>query len=547
MNDRKLRLGILLDSFHVPAWTYRSIERIVNSTHSEFSIVILNESANIKSGDHRVWKNKNTIIYQFLNTVDEKIFLRNQNAVELKDVKELLSSVPIIKVTPVKKGSIFFFEHSDIEKISALGLDILIKNGFETLQGDILSASRYGVWSYCFEGYPEGFWEVVETLPETSIGLRVLSKEENCRRILYSSTLSTYPFSPARNRNRSLWLASSFLPRQIALLHRLGEIDFFAELKQYSKNDSLIIHKKHETPPSNYLSFWLSTKLLIKIILEIFSRIFYVDAWFLMVDFNAKISLPSADFKEIIPPKGRFWADPMVIRKNDRFYVFIEEFVYKNKKGHISVIEVDQQGNYSKPLRVLEKEYHLSYPCVFEWNDQFYMVPESAENKTIDLYECMEFPSRWEFKICLMDNIKAVDTTLFYYQGIWWLFAGISENEGSFPEVELYLFFSKNLFTNDWKSHPKNPVVSDVRKARPAGKIFLKDGKMFRPSQDGSKTYGYGFNLNEILVISETEYIEENVVSIIPNWDKRILGTHTYGVDGNFKIIDAYTRKRRFF
>jgi hypothetical protein len=145
-----------------------------------------------------------------------------------------------------------------------------------------------------------------------------------------------------------------------------------------------------------------------------------------------------------------------------------------------------------------------------------------------------------------MENLKAVDTTVIFHQGKWWLFTGISENEGAFPEVELFLFFSEDLFTGQWTPHPKNPIVSGVTKARPAGRIFTRDGKLFRPSQDCSKTYGYGFDLNEVLVLSESEYKEEKVLSVRPDWDKKILATHTYGAVGKFRVIDAYTRRRKF-
>jgi hypothetical protein len=265
-----------------------------------------------------------------------------------------------------------------------------------------------------------------------------------------------------------------------------------------------------------------------------------------MFNLGATGPVPFKDFKKIVPPKDRFWADPNVVQKDNRYFVFIEEYALKTKKGHLSVFEVDQSGKHSLPVRILEKEYHLSYPFVFESNGRYYMVPESAENKTIDLYECTEFPYKWVQKMSLKENIKAVDTTLLFYQGKWWLFTGISENEDSFPEVELFLFFSDDLFTRDWKPHPLNPIISDVKRARPAGRIFMKDRKLFRPSQDCSKTYGYGFDLNEIKILSETEYVEESAVAVRPDWDKNIFATHTYGIEGQFQIIDACSKRRKF-
>jgi hypothetical protein len=246
-----------------------------------------------------------------------------------------------------------------------------------------------------------------------------------------------------------------------------------------------------------------------------------------------------------MPSKDRFWADPHPVWVDGKYYIFVEEFSRRRNKGHISVIELDESGHWKKPAKVLEKSYHLSYPFVFKWSGKFYMVPESAENKTVDLYECTHFPCQWELRQTLLQDVRAVDSTLVYHSNKWWLFTAISENQAAAPNVELFLFFTDDLFSNEWKAHPQNPIVSDVKSARPAGRIFMRDGKLFRPSQDCSQGYGYGFDLNEIEVLSETEYREKRALTVRPNWDKRILATHTYANDGNLTVIDAFTNTPR--
>jgi hypothetical protein len=141
-----------------------------------------------------------------------------------------------------------------------------------------------------------------------------------------------------------------------------------------------------------------------------------------------------------------------------------------------------------------------------------------------------------------MENVSAVDTTLIHHSDKWWLFTAIAENDAAAPNVELFLFYSDDLFSGDWKSHPGNPIISDVKSARPAGSLFAEGAKLFRPSQDCSKSYGYGFDLNEIEILSETEYREKKVLSIRPNWDKKILGTHTFATCGNLTVIDVLTK-----
>ena len=546
MNQGKFRLGILLDSYQIPVWVYHSIERIINSNPVELSIIVLNECQSNESENANDLKNKRTIIYQIFNAIDKRIFIKEHNALKIVNAENLLSGVPSIKVKPIKKGMIDYFETAVIDKIRGYGLDILVKLGFNTLRGEILTAAKYGVWSYRFDGDPPGFWEVVKSHPETRSDLIVLNEEANGGRTIYSSSSFTYPFSPARNNNCALWKSSSFLPRQIALLFLLGEKKFFLETDKYCVGNAPRSSKGTETPPTNLLCLWLIAKLLIRIIRELFSRMFYVDGWFLMFDLGSNGSIPYKDFIKIVPPKDRFWADPNIIQKDSRYYIFAEEYLLKTRKGRISVIELDQFGKHSMPVPILENEYHLSYPFVFKLKDHFYMVPESAANRTIDLYECIEFPNKWVHKITLMENIKAVDSTLLFYRGKWWLFTGISENEGSFPDVELFLFYSDDLFTRKWKPHPLNPIVSNVKKARPAGRIFSNDGDLYRPSQDCSKTYGYGFDLNKILVLSENEYREETTISVRPDWDKKITAIHTFGIEGPFRIVDAYAKKRKF-
>jgi hypothetical protein len=249
-------------------------------------------------------------------------------------------------------------------------------------------------------------------------------------------------------------------------------------------------------------------------------------------------------------PSDRFWADPFVVTKGDKHFIFVEELLYKKNKGHIAVIEIDNEGNCISSKKILEKSYHLSYPFLTKFDDTYYMIPETGENKTIELYKCIEFPYRWEFVMNLMENTSTADATLFYYNNKWWLFCCVDDSglhEGLLDE--LHLFYSDTLFSKNWKSHPGNPISSDTRTARPAGEIFIRDNKIYRPSQDCSGIYGRGMNLNEIVKLSETEYEEVVVKKVFPQDDSAFMGTHTFNASDAIKVIDGfqYRRRRRFF
>jgi hypothetical protein len=175
------------------------------------------------------------------------------------------------------------------------------------------------------------------------------------------------------------------------------------------------------------------------------------------------------------------------------------------------------------------------------------MIPETGGNRTIDLYKCTEFPGKWVFVKNIMDNFNAVDSTLFYHNNKWWLFTVIDKIDSvTAVSPELYLFYTDDFLSENWTSHPQNPIVSDVRSARPAGKIFIKEEKIYRPSQDCSGRYGNSFDINQILTLTETEYSEKKIIKVKPEWDISLKGTHTFNFDGNFTIIDAYSFRKRF-
>jgi hypothetical protein len=188
----------------------------------------------------------------------------------------------------------------------------------------------------------------------------------------------------------------------------------------------------------------------------------------------------------------------------------------------------------------------MSYPFIFKIDGAFYMIPETSRNRTIQLFKCTAFPDKWEFERNLMTDLSAVDSTVFYHAGKWWLFTSIDQTDNSVGNsTELFLFFTDDIFSAEWHGHPLNPVISDIRNARMAGKIFVENGMIIRPSQDCSVRYGRGFSLNQITKLSMEEYEEKEIIQVEPFWDKNIRGTHTFNFDKDFTVIDIYSFRNR--
>ncbi len=247
---------------------------------------------------------------------------------------------------------------------------------------------------------------------------------------------------------------------------------------------------------------------------------------------------------KIIPPKEVFQADPFIIFKNNKYYVFYEELKFADYHGYLAVAELDiKSGKLTHAKTILKLDYHLSYPFVFEENNTFYMIPESGDNHSIDLYECTSFPYQWQKKKTLIDNIQAVDSTLLKHDDAWYLFTS-EKITGAYYDDELSIYKTQNLFNQPFEKLYDDPVISDVKSARMAGKFIHREGDILRLSQNSGKRYGYRTNINKILQI-EGGYKEEKIATI--DCDKKALGFHTYNEAEGIAVGDQLIARFDFY
>ena len=273
--------------------------------------------------------------------------------------------------------------------------------------------------------------------------------------------------------------------------------------------------------------------VLIKVI-----KFLFMGRWYICVKkVNPSCPHKNVKFKIITSPKNRFYADPFIIKKNTINYIFYEDYRYEKEKGVISCISIDESGSFNQYPAIVERDYHLSYPFVFELNNQIYMIPETSGNKTIEMYKAIDFPEQWVLEKVLLKNINAVDATMIKHNHLYWLFAGVAEDGKDF-NTNLHLYYATSPF-GPWKPHPSNPVVSDSRRARPAGQLFYEENMLMRPGQDCSLFYGRAVWINRIETLNETEYREIPARKIKPSVLSGNIGIHTINCNEDYVVIDC--------
>jgi hypothetical protein len=240
---------------------------------------------------------------------------------------------------------------------------------------------------------------------------------------------------------------------------------------------------------------------------------------------------------------GHFYADPFPFEWQGRHFIFVEDYPHAAGKAVISVMEVGETGATPTPRQVLEEPYHLSYPQVFERDGAIWMLPEASAGNRLTLYRAERFPDRWAREAILLDGMAISDATLLEEGGRLWLFATDRDGHGSTSDT-LAVFHAPSL-KGPWTPHRMNPILIDRRKARPGGAFQRIGGRIVLPVQDGTKGYGGGLGLSELLQLDEDGVRLSDPVPVRPEGDWPYPQIHTLNRAGRLEVIDGIAAVRR--
>jgi hypothetical protein len=214
---------------------------------------------------------------------------------------------------------------------------------------------------------------------------------------------------------------------------------------------------------------------------------------------------PVLTAEDVTDTSAKFVADPFLTRQNSTWYLFFEVYDRRSKQGDIGVATSYDAEKWTYEKIVLDEPFHLSYPYVFEWQQDYYLIPESHETNSIRLYKAIDFPFRWSFIDTLIEGRDFLDPSIAYFRERWWIFVSEVGND------TLRLYYSENL-AGPWKEHPKSPIIrGDKNIARPAGRVLVYENRLFRYTQDGDPTYGNQIWAYEITALTNAIYREKKV------------------------------------
>jgi hypothetical protein len=241
----------------------------------------------------------------------------------------------------------------------------------------------------------------------------------------------------------------------------------------------------------------------------------------------------------------RYQADPCLVESGARLFLFYEELLFGSPKGRLRVVELKADGpSAGRGLVMMSLRYHASYPYVFEHSNTFYCIPETAGRRQVTLYRSDTPQGPWTWERVLLDGVRALDSTAFFFEGRWWLFCTVAGRQSQSRHSNLHIWHAPEL-RGPWEPHRLQPAKSDIQSARPAGRPFVVNGVLYRPAQDCSSIYGARVVVNRVHQLTPQSFAEEVCSYVEPDPTNLYpAGLHTLSNAGAYLAIDGYREGR---
>jgi hypothetical protein len=212
---------------------------------------------------------------------------------------------------------------------------------------------------------------------------------------------------------------------------------------------------------------------------------------------------PNLTAKDVTDVRANAVADPFLLRRDDGLYMFFELMNDASDRGEIAYATSADGLSWEYAGRVLQEPFHLSYPQVFNWQSDVYMIPETRQAQQIRLYRAEVFPDRWRLVATLAEGPYA-DATIHCDGRWWWLFAQRGLDE-------LCLFMAESPL-GPWRPHPASPMWPGNRaRTRPGGRLQVHQGRLIRFAQDAWPSYGSCLRAYHVQRLDPQRYQEQEL------------------------------------
>ncbi|HGV0304327.1 TPA: hypothetical protein ACNFRT_004031 [Citrobacter freundii] len=274
---------------------------------------------------------------------------------------------------------------------------------------------------------------------------------------------------------------------------------------------------------------------------RIINMLFYHESWDIMIIKDHGTHLFPDNTLEILnksaaqqlKKKYTFQADPFLIEKDDKLYVFYEAFSFRNSKGTLRCRILDRELTEIDDVKLEgfdDLRCHLSFPFLININNQLFMIPESSERKEVLLFQSVEFPARWKQVKVLISDIELTDNVFISINEACYLLSTTMDNE--------IIIHSADHIYGQWQRITPSLKVSNPHH-RGAGASYQVENKMYFLTQECTpETYGKSIYIKELVTLNDANF-DENLIEQINSSINHSDGVHTLNFSNNYIVYDT--------
>ena len=541
--NNKLRFAVMAKQEGLQKWQKECYQMLISSGLAENVLWIVEDNETALGGFLKRIKK-----YPWRKLVFRKYYkhFMKPDSFERTPLGELKGNIPDLNCQTLKKGKFSeYFTSGDLKIIQSYHPDFILKFGFGIIRGEILTCTKYGVWSFHhgdeqkYRGVPPGFHEIMQRDPITASILQRLTETLDGGVILRKGYFSTIRHSWSANLEQALKLSSGW-PTEVCR-EIIAQKSFPATL------EGVKTHAPIYYEPGNLSMILFLFRLLVNKIRFHLNEIFLSEHWQTgLTKVSPQNIVEQPEYRVQSNPvqwlgtkhKDRYWADSFALEDKEKLLLLFENYDYQKRKALISACVYNKiDHSFGNIIECLAEKWHLSYPFVFRHGDGIFCIPESLAHGSVELYQLNMDTLKLTHIRTLIVGLAAADGTLVNHMNRWYFFF----TPAHATNTEMNIYHADSL-EGPFVPHVLNPVKSDIRNARPAGPLFTLDGKLYRPAQDSSHTYGGQVIINEVKILTEGEFLEEPVNVVLP--PKGYSGIHTLSFAGDYLFFDC--KKHRF-
>jgi len=227
-----------------------------------------------------------------------------------------------------------------------------------------------------------------------------------------------------------------------------------------------------------------------------------------------------------------FEADPFLFELDGLPYLAFEVYSYLVGQGKLKCFDLAGK-EYDFFSDINTQNGHVSFPYMFEYQSELYLIPETSDQKVIKLYRFETENQKFTYVRDLLSGHEYVDSVLYPHQDGCYLFT--SSNEAP-TKQRLY---RADELTSTFLEHPQSPIADSPQSGRNGGAILQHNSQLFRVAQtsEGS-VYGRSILLMRIESLSRDEYREREWQELTPSAPFPD-GLHTLNQCNGTWVIDA--------